>query len=154
MPSAKSTAPRSRVPRHDVRSLKYGIVSISAAGEDHSTLHDILNDCSWCIVKSRTCKAAFARLRRQHMPVVVCESNLPDGTWRDVLDRIKTLPYQPLLIGTSRTADHRLWAEVLNSGGYNVLAKPFRESEVKQVFASLRTQGHRQLPQRAAAGAA
>jgi DNA-binding response OmpR family regulator len=31
---------------------------------------------------------------------------------------------------TSRLADDRLWAEVLNIGGYDVLAKPFVPAEV------------------------
>jgi hypothetical protein len=34
---------------------------------------------------------------------------------------------------TFRTADERLWAEVLNLGGYGVLAQPFDANEVKRV---------------------
>ena len=37
------------------------------------------------------------------------------------------------MIVTSRLADDRLWAEVLNLGGYDVLAKPFDASEVARV---------------------
>ena len=36
----------------------------------------------------------------------------------------------PVVIVTSRIADDSLWAEVLNLGGYDVLAKPFREAEL------------------------
>jgi DNA-binding response OmpR family regulator len=152
VPATKPKAPASKDPRHDIQSLKYGILSVTAAPGDHTTLRNILND--WRIVRCRTVKEAIARLRRQHIPVVICESDLPDGTWRDVLDSISTLTHRPVLIVTSRLADDYLWAEVLNSGGYNVLAKPFRESEVKHVVASLRMQAHRQVPQTAAAGAA
>ena len=88
------------------------------------------------------------------MPVVICESALPDGTWRDVLDKINTLTQPPSLIVTSRLADDYLWGEVLNLGGYNVLAKPFRESEVTHVVASLRMNERRQVEQRTAAGVA
>ena len=86
------------------------------------------------------------------MPVVICASDLPDGTWRDVLNQIHMLTHPPVLIVTSRLADDHLWAEVLNLGGYNVLAKPFRESEVKHVVTSLWMQERRQDPQTAAAG--
>jgi hypothetical protein len=34
------------------------------------------------------------------------------------------------VIVSSRLADDNLWTEVLNRGGYNVLAKPFQAAEV------------------------
>jgi hypothetical protein len=40
---------------------------------------------------------------------------------------------RPRLIVFSRNADDRLWAEVLNLGGFVLLATPFREEEL--VFA-------------------
>ena len=40
----------------------------------------------------------------------------------------------PLLIVTSRLADAYLGAEVLNLGGYDVLAKPFKSAEFIQVM--------------------
>jgi DNA-binding response OmpR family regulator len=62
--------------------------------------------------------------------VIVCERRLPDGDWRDVLGLALDLPHPPTVIVTCRQADEHLWAEVLNLGGYDVLAKPFDEREV------------------------
>ena len=39
----------------------------------------------------------------------------------------------PNLIVTARLANDELWAEVLNLGGYNVLAQPFDQQEVYHV---------------------
>lgn len=39
----------------------------------------------------------------------------------------------PKLIVASRLADERLWAEVLNLGGYDLLVKPFVADEVQRV---------------------
>jgi len=47
-----------------------------------------------------------------------------------MLDAIHRLRDQPELIVTSRLADDRLWAEALNLGAYDVLAKPFNRDEV------------------------
>jgi DNA-binding response OmpR family regulator len=47
-----------------------------------------------------------------------------------MLDHAGCLPNPPLLIVTSRLADERLWAEALNLGAYDVLAKPFDKREV------------------------
>ena len=67
------------------------------------------------------------------MPVVICERDLPFGSWKDLLQEIQTLPDPPLLIVTSRLADEGLWAEALNLGAYDVLAKPFDRKEVTRV---------------------
>ncbi len=60
----------------------------------------------------------------------------PNGTWRDLLHVIEDATGPPLMIVTSRLADEYLWAEVLSLGGYDVLAKPFHEKEVRHVAAS------------------
>jgi FixJ family two-component response regulator len=69
----------------------------------------------------------FERMRPR---VVVCERDLPDGSWKDILDMTMLLDSPPPLIVASRLADDYLWAEVLNLGGYDVLTKPLDESEV------------------------
>jgi len=53
------------------------------------------------------------------------------------LARIKLLPTPPLLIVTSRHADEYLWAEALNLGAYDVVAKPFDSHELSRVVSSL-----------------
>jgi FixJ family two-component response regulator len=60
----------------------------------------------------------------------VCERDLLPGTWIDVLEHVKALPRAPSLIVASRLADDSLWAEALNLGAWDVLAKPFDRSEV------------------------
>lgn len=66
----------------------------------------------------------------QFATVVISEDSLPDGSWQDVLRTVQALERPPALIVTSRLADNRLWAEVLNLGGYDVLAQPLRAQEV------------------------
>jgi hypothetical protein len=55
----------------------------------------------------------------------ICDERLPDGSWRGVMRTLETLSDPRLLIVASHFADERLWAEVLNEGGFDVLAKPF-----------------------------
>jgi DNA-binding response OmpR family regulator len=68
--------------------------------------------------------------------VVICEHSLPDGSWPDILRTAQALPRSPALIVTSRLADDKLWAEVLNLGGQDVLAQPFRAEEVMWIVRS------------------
>lgn len=64
--------------------------------------------------------------------VVIAEAELGRGTWRELLDRLQGRT-APRLIVASRFADECLWSEVLNRGGYDVLAKPFDPKEVSWV---------------------
>jgi|SwirhirootsSR2_FD_contig_91_414037_length_3438_multi_3_in_0_out_0_5 DNA-binding response OmpR family regulator len=106
------------------------ILLISPAREDHETLGRILCDLH-PIGGAASCREAVAFLCRYRVPVIFCERDLPDGTWRDILSYTAELTNPPALIVTSRLADEYLWAEALNMGAYDVLAKPFHEREVR-----------------------
>ena len=72
-----------------------------------------------------TCREALTYLGDNDTAVLICERDLPDGDWKFVLNGFDSLPMPPNLIVTARLANDELWAEVLNLGGYNVLAQPF-----------------------------
>src|SRR6266567_78379 len=59
---------------------------------------------------------------------------LLEGAWKDFLNQLLSLPNPPFLILTSRLADEHFWAEALNLGAYDVLAKPFDSKEVGRIF--------------------
>jgi len=73
-------------------------------------------------------------IRNHSIGVVVCERDLQPGTWVDVLEIVKLLDCAPPLIVASRLADERLWAEALNLGAYDVLAKPFERGELSRTL--------------------
>jgi hypothetical protein len=70
------------------------------------------------------------------VPVALCECQLPDGNWKDVLGRLAPMIERPRLIVFSRRADDRLWAEVLNLGGVDLLITPFRDPELVYAIGS------------------
>src|ERR1019366_5630556 len=109
------------------------VLLISPFDEDHQHLRDILKHSNWQQHGSRTQREAFDFLRENVAPVIICESELPDGNWQDVLSRLALMRCPPLLVVTSRMADDHLWSEVLNMGAYNVLAKPLIMKEVFHV---------------------
>lgn len=109
------------------------VLCISKDAEDHSTLRRILSGLPWLVSAAANCRQAVRQLSREKVSVIFCESLLEDGTWKSVLAHISRNAHPPLLIVTSRVADEYLWAEVLNLGGYDVLAKPFNPEEVRHV---------------------
>ena len=90
----------------------------------------------WKIISSSTLECAKSIVQRYQIPIAISERDLQPGSWRDLLEHMVRMPRSPLLIVTSRLADDRLWAEVLNLGGFDVLAKPFDAIEVTRVVES------------------
>jgi len=114
------------------------LLSISAAAEDHAALKRILGPIAWEVWEAGCCDTAFRFLSSGSVQTVIADDNLPDGDWRRVLTHIRSRPRPPKLIVASRLADERLWAEVLNLGGYDLLAKPFDADEVRRVVSLTR----------------
>ena len=108
------------------------VLSVSPADEVHVALQNIFNHSNWKLSKTHSLTSALAFLRAQKTPVVLCETDLRPGTWRHLLEQITGAPDAPAVIVSSRLADDRLWAEALNLGAWDVLARPFVASEVFQ----------------------
>ena len=109
------------------------VLAISPYLSDHLVLGDILAHSSWRIRFARCWRDARGMLAEAPAPVIICESQLPDASWKLVQAELACQRHAPALIVTSRIADDLLWAEVLNLGGYDVLMKPFEQSEVFRV---------------------
>ena len=106
------------------------VLSVSPIQEDHLSLQSIISHSRWMLFKADTLSFALDLLEQQEITVVLCERSLVTGTWFDMLEHITAMRNAPSLIVTSRLANDRLWAEALNLGAWDVLAKPFDRSEV------------------------
>ena len=122
-----STKPKCSVPEN------CALLSVSPIEDDHLVLEDILSDSGWRFCRSATLSSAMIKLRQVEFPVLICERDLPEGSWTDLLTHRQRMANPPSMIVTSRLADEYLWAEALNLGAYDVLSKPFASSEVIRV---------------------
>jgi FixJ family two-component response regulator len=111
------------------------VLSVSPHYGDHDALEEIFRSTEgeWKLYKSLSLQPATVLLRLHKIPIVVCECDLQPGSWRELQERTFSMPDAPLVIVTSRLADERMWSEVLNLGGWDVLAKPFDRTEVARV---------------------
>src|SRR5579872_363697 len=101
--------------------------------EDHGD-GSIFSQFKWQTRRANSCRQALPLIRQDLDPVIVSERDLPDGNWKDILELAWVRKEPPVVIVTSRLADDYLWAEVLNLGGYDVLAKPFDRNEVHRTI--------------------
>jgi DNA-binding NtrC family response regulator len=107
------------------------VLSVSPVPDDHGALEALLPKPQWTVYRADSLNSALSLLRHvEPTPLVVCERDLLQTTWQDLLIAIMSLPDRPFFIVTSRLADEYLWAEALNLGAYDVLAKPFDVTEL------------------------
>lgn len=139
------------VPASQERAVQ--VLAVSSAEEDVRFLRHLFSHSNWIIHTARGCAEATEFLQRRHIPIILCDFELADGTWRDMLRTLADLAEPALLIVASRTADDYLWAEVLNLGGYDVLMKPYDPQEVMRVISlawlhwkNLRERGRNKQP--------
>jgi DNA-binding NtrC family response regulator len=109
--------------------------SVSPNDEDCVSLERILKS-GWTVTARATPASALSLLREVPIPILICDCDPTPGTWHEMSDHISILPDPPLLILTSRLADERLWAEGLNLGAWDVLAKPFQTEEAIRIVDS------------------
>jgi DNA-binding NtrC family response regulator len=113
---------------------KISILIVSPHADDYSSIKQILrNDC-WQIEHARNLEEAANHLKQLSASVIICERDLPDGTWKDLLQRTQDLQPAPSILVVSRQADERLWSEVLNLGGYDVMPKPFERRDAVRII--------------------
>jgi DNA-binding NtrC family response regulator len=117
------------------------VLSVDPILTDHAALKQIFSrsewslcpNSKWTLADSPTLDSAIETIRQKPIPILMCACDQQPDTWKEMLEVFATMSHPPLLIVTSRTADERLWAEALNLGAYDVLAKPFDQSEVTRI---------------------
>jgi DNA-binding NtrC family response regulator len=108
-------------------------LAICRHGENRSRLRRIFRDRTLTLYEASTWCEGSDGLTRNRPQVVICEADLPDADWREVLRETASLREPPRVIVISRQTDTLLWAEVLNLGGYDVLPAPLAQDEVIRV---------------------
>ena len=122
----------------EVRPIAVKVLSVGSHPDDHTELGRLLasyeppfcSNCRFELTVADDVNGALRALENDRIPIVLSECDLGKHTWRTLLARLEQLQDPPFLIVGSRSADEFLWAEALNLGAYDVLAKPFRASEV------------------------
>lgn len=105
-----------------------GVLLFSQTEKTRASLSAILVDSGWAVYTASSLREAVALLRKNDIPVAIA-----DGGWREILDAAGSRPNPPSVIVTAPFADEALWAEVLNLGGFDVLAQPFDANEVSRI---------------------
>ena len=118
---------------------------------DDNTLQgpeSILDAGRWTVLRAFNLAVARLCAASADPDVILVESRLPDGTWLDLFEFVNTQDHAPPLVVMSSAADERLWAEVMNRGGFDVLPRPLVPAETSRVLALALHSGRGRLGRR------
>jgi len=76
--------------------------------------------CPRSITGVQSYRDALYVLVNKHIAVLLCDDNLPDGSWKDLLGQIAMMPEPPRLVLMAETSDRALCAEAINLGFHDV----------------------------------
>lgn len=119
-----------KLPASQLFSERITLLAVDPDKEDCQSLLAILSVGDWTIHGASSFREATTLMHESVPDLILCEKDLPDGSWKDVFREAEGQRSHPPVVVVSRNADERLWAEVLNLGAYDMLLKPFDSSEV------------------------
>ena len=110
---------------------KLTVLAVIPGAEDQESLRVILARSTWELRLVSTFQQAQRALDDPAIGVIIADPDLPDGhSWQHIASAAAQLAPPPSVIVASRLGDDRLWAEVLNLGGFDLILKPFDAKEV------------------------
>ncbi len=121
------------------------IALLSNSIQIRAALRPIFREIGWRVREARAVSELPQLLTQDPNAVILTEHSLPDGGWADVLAIALVMCPQARVVVTGKLADEALWAEVLNQGGFDVLAQPLDRSEVIRVMTSAWLHSHPQF---------
>jgi DNA-binding NtrC family response regulator len=123
--------------------MRFRILFISGCPDDARHLSRMLRPLRVELHHAKNLQQARDMLRKSAYRLILTEANLTDGAWLDVVQTADRHSIDLPVIVTDPQADARLWSEVLNQGGYDLLTQPFYAPEVRRILenAATRTAG-------------
>lgn len=111
------------------------ILVVTPDRDDIRTVESAAAEESVETVVAHTYREALGAAAKKTISLIFCEQGLPDGSWKDLLSRLVVNPEPPKLVVLAEPSDQTLWAEAINLGAHDVIAKPLHKRETQHVIA-------------------
>ena len=96
----------------------------------YRALENAILGTGWSLFRSYNLVEGLSAVINHEIEVIFTDCELPDGSWRDMVQSLRACRNAPRVIVFSQLADDRLWMDVLQSGGYDLVATPFDSEEI------------------------
>jgi DNA-binding response OmpR family regulator len=96
----------------------------------YRALETAILGAGWSLFRSCNLVEGLSAVINHEIEVIFTDCELPDGSWREMVQSLRACRNAPRVIVFSQLADDRLWMDVLQSGGYDLVATPFNSEEI------------------------
>jgi DNA-binding NtrC family response regulator len=120
------------VPRAATHPGLTDVLLVSPHESDRRMLERAIPRTEWNVLHVRTCEEGLAVMASVLVPVVLCDEHAAEGHWKAAIKCIITSPHPAPVLLTSAAWDWRLWVEAIDSGGFDLVAKPFQDGGVTE----------------------
>lgn len=110
------------------------LLAVTTCEENRRHLEHLTAGSCWKLDIAGGIAEAARLLRHLHYPVLVCDQELPDGRWPDLLAALKGQDAPPKVLVLGDVADQRMWGQVLSLGGYDLLSRRPRREDLFPVL--------------------
>jgi DNA-binding NtrC family response regulator len=110
------------------------VVALVVNEEDRRILASVAGEESLEVHFAESCEEAGDAANRLSAAIILIDRDWPGCEWRLAVQRLAASPRGACVILVSGVADGYLWQELIRRGGYDVLAKPLRISNVARVI--------------------
>jgi DNA-binding NtrC family response regulator len=99
-------------------------------------LRSTVEDVGWEIFRANSITDGLSTLVNHKINTIVTGCDLEDGSWLEMINALQPCRNAPRVLVASSHADNRLWLDVLEHGGYDLLAVPFDRNEIVRLASS------------------
>jgi DNA-binding NtrC family response regulator len=110
------------------------VVALTEDGAAWSALAQESNRRGWQAFRAGTRAEAFELIARNQAAILICDSELKDEDWREVMTQAHSLGTHVTALLASPVSDEYLWREVVQHHGFDVVPKPFEGDRLAQTI--------------------
>ncbi|MDE3194749.1 MAG: response regulator [Acidobacteriota bacterium] len=97
---------------------------------DRTAFTGIAAHAHWDVRMASSCDSAGEMLKHHPADVIVCDRDVKPSGWREALETLAARSPQSRFILSTPATDDRLWLEVIERGGYDVVTTPLHQDRV------------------------
>jgi len=106
------------------------VLAILPNPADRSCLAEIAAREKWNLRMASDCESALEILKHNPPEVIVCARDVKPSGWREAMGALGTQAPGISIILATPANDDRLWLEVIERGGFDVITTPLHENRV------------------------
>jgi DNA-binding NtrC family response regulator len=122
------------------RSVKIPIVLASSRDHDRASLEVALSGTPWVPVPATNKQEVLESLHYAAVPIVLCDAVFDRLPWRTMLRGVLRIRRRACMILLTDDSNPQLSTEVVRTGGFDLLTRPFEKEQVLATLISAYTQ--------------